>query len=79
MIINPILINGFKRLKMDEPFFCCGYVEGTSQILLMNTEATPINPPNHVDGNIMLDGFASNIWEEFMQEVNNRGLILPVL
>ena len=78
MIVDPITTpQGYKRLKMDVPFFACGYIQGTTDILKMTWEYEPVQPPNSIDGPSILDGFASDDWDEFDQEITNRGLTRP--
>ena len=50
--------------------------EGTKEILLINSEDEPTGANEHISS--MLDGFGSDEWAEFNEEIDNRGLIRPV-
>lgn len=80
MIIEPTQITvgdrTFNDLTHIEPFWACGYVEGTKEILLINSEDEPTGANEHISS--MLDGFGSDEWAEFNEEIDNRGLIRPV-
>ena len=81
MIQNPIEITEggktFKRLTMSNDFWAVGYPIGSKDIYEMSYEDSPTKGGNVIDGPTSLDGFASDDWDEFNQEIDKRGLIRP--
>ena len=67
----------YNDLTHDAPFWACGYAEGTTIITLMNSELEPTEANQHISS--MLDGFGATSWAELLQEIENRGLTIPVL
>jgi len=78
MIVNPtVTTDNYKKLKMEVPFWACGYLEGTTEILKITPQDNPVQPPNSINGPINLDGFACDDWDDFNTEIDNRGLARP--
>ena len=79
MIIEPIVIteNGvtFNSLTYHLPYYAVGYESDSLIIKLMTDEENPQLANSKTQS--LLEGFGSDNWIEFNEEIVNRGLIFP--
>ena len=78
MIIEPTQITEygvtFNELIYVSDFWACGYILGSTQILLITSETEPMPAGSKIYS--LLTGFASDSYEGLLAEIANRGLIL---
>jgi len=66
----------YNQLTHTSAFYSCGYIDGTTDILLMNTDEDCPTPANTVIRSSLV-GFGSPDWDDLIQEINDEGLTIP--
>jgi len=67
----------YNELTHTSDYYSCGYVDGTTNILLMNINEECPTAANTVIRSSLV-GFGNTVWADFIQEISNQGLTIPI-